>query len=111
MLKDTAPANARLLELADAVGTELLIRVSQAVCQARAAHPHFACGPLDAYRQIRAEMLEWEAQASLVSRPDVLLDMTRKKKADAEALDVIVTLLRWLGGEFDMPTDGRGAEV
>ena len=93
----------RLRELADAVGVILFIRIAQAVCQARKKHPMFGHGPEDAMKQVRAEMLEWEAQASLVQRPGVLLDLERKKKSDAEALDVIATLIRWVNTEFDGP--------
>lgn len=95
----------RLRELADAVGVKLFIRIAQAVCRARQEHPVFGYGPDDAMKQVKAEMLEWEAQASLVHRPGILLDADRKKKSDDEAFDVIATLVRWIGSEFDGPVN------
>lgn len=93
----------RLRELADAVGVKLFIRIAQAVCRARQEHPVFGHGPDDAMKQVKAEMLEWEAQASLVQRPGIRLDADRKKKSNDEAFDVIATLIRWIGSEFDGP--------
>lgn len=95
----------RLRELADAVGVGLFIRIAQAVCRARQEHPVFGYGPEDAMKQVKAEMLEWEAQASLVQRPGELLDMSRKMKSNEEAFDVIATLIRWIGSEFDGPVN------
>jgi hypothetical protein len=45
-------------------------------------------------------MLEFEAQAMLVHRTGTMFDPERKMRSDVEAIDVIVTLIRWIGCEF-----------
>ena len=92
----------RLLDLADLVGIPLIIRIAEAVCKARKAHPEWGeRGYSYAVKVVRSEMLEWEAQASLVDdngrgreNPD------RLARAEAEAMDVIVTLIRYLCADY-----------
>ena len=92
----------RLCELADLVGVPLMTRIAEAVCKARKAHPEWGeRGYAHAVKVVRSEMMEWEAQASLVDEngrgrenPD------RLARAEAEALDVIVTLIRYLCADY-----------
>ena len=95
----------RTLELAEAVGLETVEAICKAVLEARREHAVFGCNADDAVKQVKSEMLEWEAQAMLVMHPvhPFTVDATRKTKSDDEAYDVIATLIRWILGEFNAP--------
>ena len=91
---------ARLLELSGAVGEKMLIRVLQAVCEARKKHPDFAPDFAEGMKAVESEFYEFKAQAMLVQRPDGTLRLGRLGKAEAELIDVIATGLRTLGREY-----------
>jgi hypothetical protein len=86
--------------------TDLTARIIDAMiaprlASAREKHPLFASSSEHAVRVVRSEMLEWEAQAMLAGDSPA-----RLRKAEAEALDVIVVLLRWLAREYSPAAKG-----
>lgn len=79
-------------DVTERIITDMIVPALQA---AREKHPQFARDAEHARRVVLSEMLEWQAQAMLAED-----SAKRRNKAEAEALDVIVVLLRWLGRDY-----------
>ena len=79
--------------------------IAPALRAAREKHPRFARDAEHAGKVVLSEMLEWQAQAVLADD-----SANRRKKAEAEAIDVIVVMLRWLAKDYGDAT-ARNAHV
>ncbi len=93
--------HARLRELADTVGRDLLIRIAQAVCAARRKHPQFASCFKEGMHAVESEFYEFKAQAILGQKENGALRQNRVDKSEAELLDLIATGMRQLNREWD----------
>lgn len=82
---------AQVLGNGEARGLDLAWAIATRLQEARAKHPHFASDRWQAMAVIRAEYLEFE---------HAIAWQTEKRQRD-EALDVIVTCIRFLNGEHE----------
>ena len=90
----------RMLELADAVGLEMVERICKAVLEARRKHPEFASCYQEGMHTVESEFYEFKAQAMLAQRPDGTLRHGRVQKSEAELMDLIATGIRMLCREY-----------
>ena len=90
------------MDTPDAKLDAILRTISDAVTSAREKHPRFAGDFESAFRAVKSEHLEWEAQAMLVHRDGacIRINMKRLEKAESESYDCIVTQIRFLLREY-----------
>lgn len=87
--------NARILELADAVGFDTLIDFAEGLLKARQAHPEFAESFDDGLKVVKSEMLEWESQAMLCKTGAGMICARRLQKTLSEGRDVQIVIARF----------------